>query len=224
MIKVPVKTRKGVYRTTRTRVPRTRTFDLYRKAEAKAPKLLEQIYRFISHDVEARASEQLHRSGELMDRLPADWSHQKPWLKFAASESERRLLFEQVLWTYFFDRADSWETTWPDKGKVGAVYSRLTKKPPEVFARGPRPKRAAAPGPERAEGGRGLAPAAAPPAPQLSVGDIVEITRGRYQGLIGQITELVPDGPFVTATIKLPADAEYLDIPGFRLKDLRKAD
>jgi hypothetical protein len=62
MIRVPVKTKHGVYRFMRTRVPRTRTFDLYRTAEARAPELREQLYLLISRDVESRATETVHRS------------------------------------------------------------------------------------------------------------------------------------------------------------------
>jgi hypothetical protein len=132
------------------------------------------------------------------------------------------LLFEQVLWTYFFDRKDCWVTTWPDRAKIGAEYIGGAEQLAAGRARIPRPEKAAAP--DLAGVTRGIAPAAPAPAEKLAVGDIVEITRGRYEGLIGQITELVPDGPFVFATVKLPADAEYLDIPGFRLKDLKRVE
>jgi hypothetical protein len=73
----------------------------------------------------------------------------------------------------------------------------------------------------------------APPAPaagtaiaipkeQLGAGEIVEILRGMYKGLIGEITGFESEGPFVSAVVKLPADNEYLEIP-FRLKDIKKA-
>ena len=134
LIRVPVKTRVGVYRVMRTRVPRTATFELYRKALEEAPELLQQIYAIISHDVEARATEPVERSTVLVERIPADWPYRNQWLKFLDSDSERRSFFEQVLWTYFFDRQETWETTWPDKDRKGAEYTRAAVMPPAAVA------------------------------------------------------------------------------------------
>ena len=141
MIRVPVKTKKGIYRVMRTRVPRTRTFELYRRAQAEAPELLKQIYAVISRDVEARATDKVHSSTVLMDRIPSDWPYQRRWVRFSDSEAQRRSLFEQVLWTYFFDRQETWETTWPDKGRTGAEYVRESKRPSVAQAPARRPKR-----------------------------------------------------------------------------------
>lgn len=103
MIRVPVKTKQGVYRIMRTRVPGTLTFELYRRAQAEAPELLKQIYAIIYRDVEARARDQVHGSTVLMDRIPSDWPYKRRWLRFSDSEAQRRSLFEQVLWTYLID-------------------------------------------------------------------------------------------------------------------------
>ena len=139
MIRVPVKTKKGVYRVMRTRVPRTRTFELYRRAQVEAPELLKQIYAVISRDVEARATDEVHRSTVLMSGIPSDQPFQKRWVDFSDSEAQRRSLFEQVLWTYFFDRQETWETTWPDKGRTGAEYVCEPKRPPVAQAPARRP-------------------------------------------------------------------------------------
>jgi hypothetical protein len=229
MIRLPVKTKKGVYRVMRTRVPRTRTFDLYRKAEAKAPVLIDQIYVFIAGEVEAHPTETAHHSGPLLDRMPLDWLSRKQWLQFSDSEAERRSLFEQVLWTYFFDRHETWETTWPDKGQIGAVYFREAAKPLQARELGLRPEGEGV-APKAASRGIGLeragpptaVPAGTSPTEELSPGDIVIILKGRYKGLTGEIAGLESDGPFISATVRLPADDEYLDVPGFRLKDLMK--
>jgi hypothetical protein len=229
MIKVPVKTKKGVSRVMRTRVPRTRTFALYRRAEAEAPDLLKGIYTFISRDVEAQSSQKSHRSSDLIKRVPPNWPYRKQWQKFSSNEAERESLFEQVLWTYFFDCKDSWKTTWPDKAQPSAVYvlepgKRTVAKPARA-----RPRRAASTPPPAVSRGIGMAPPApadgttvAIPKEQLGAGEIVEILRGMYKGLIGEITGFESEGPFISAVVKLPADNEYLEIP-FRIKDIKKA-
>ena len=162
MIRVPVKTKKGVYRVMRTRVPRTRTFELYRRAQEEAPELLKQIYAVISRDVEARATDEVHRSTVLMSGIPSDRPFQKRWVDFSDSEVERRSLFEQVLWTYFFDRQETWETTWPDKGRIGAEYVREVVKPSEAREPGLRPKGAKGVAPKAASRGIGPAPTGQP--------------------------------------------------------------
>ena len=146
----------------RTRVPRTRTFELYRRAQEEAPELLKQIYAVISRDVEARATDEVHRSTVLMSGIPSDQPFQKRWVDFSDSEAQRRSLFEQVLWTYFFDRQETWETTWPDKGRTGAEYVCEPKRPPVAQAPARRPKGAAAPAPKAASRGIGAAPTGQP--------------------------------------------------------------
>lgn len=228
MIRVPVKTKKGVYRVMRTRVPRTRTFELYRRAEAEAPELLKQIYAVISRDVEARGTETVHRSAVLMDRVPSDWPYQKRWVKFSDSEAQRRSLLEQVLWTYFFDRQETWETTWPDKGQTGAEYVRPAMRPPVARAPAPRPKRAATPASEVRSRGIDVARSRTPAAgltEELSPGDDVEIVNPdcAYAGKIGRVTQIGPDDfGVVSVTVKLPADDQYFDVPNFDVSDLKK--
>jgi len=211
----------------RTRVPRTRTFELYRRADAKTPDLIKAIYKVMCDEVEAHPEATSHRSSSLIEGIPSGWSHKSHWLKFSASEAERRSLFEQVLWTLFFDQSETWETSWPEPGRPDAEYVPVAAKRSVDQAPAPRPKRAAAPAPKAASRGIEAARSAAPVAEataQLSPGEIVEIIKGRYKGLIGEITDIVPDGPFVSATVKLPADAEYLNVPGFRLKDLKRVN
>jgi len=212
MIRVPVKTKNGVYRVMRTRVPRTRTFDLYRKAEAVAPELLKQIYTVISRDVQARATETVHRSTVLFDQIPSNWPYRKQWLKVADSEAQRRSLFEQVLWTYFFDRQELWETTWPDKGRTGAEYVGVGVKPSEAREARPRPKGARGVAPKAASRGIGPAPTARPATRSTEAfgpGDIVIFVKGEYKGLRGEVMELEYDGPFVRAIVRLPGGAQY---------------
>jgi len=227
MIRVPVKTKEGVCRVMRTRVPRTRTFECYRKAEEEAPELLKQIYAVISQVVEARPTEAAHRSAVLIERIPSDWPYRDQWLKFLDSEPARRFLFEQVLWTYFFDREETWETTWPDQGRPVAEYVRKAMSPPVARPPSPRPKAAAGAAPEVRT--RGIGPATAAPAPagtteQFGPGDIVEITEGRYAGLTGQITEITLVGGFKRFTVRLPGDDQYFDVPNFPLFALKKAN
>jgi len=227
MIRVPVKTKKGVYRIMRTRMPRTRTFDLYRKAEAAAPELLKQMYAVISWDVEARPKETVHRSTVLIDRIPSDWPYRKQWLKVSDSEAQRRSLFEQVLWTYFFDRQELLETTWPDKGRTGAEYVRVGVKPSKARKPSPRPKGARGIAPKVTSRGVGPAPTARPATgltEKFKSGDIVIFINGDYEGVKGQITELESDGPCVNATVRLLVGAEYVDIPGFPIEDLAKVN
>ena len=153
MIRVPVKTKNGVYRIMRTRVPRTRTFDLYRSAEAKTPDLMKAIYKAISDAVESHPEATSHRSSSLIEGIPSEWSYKSRWLKFSSSEAERRSLFEQVLWTFFFDQSDTWETSWPEPRRTDAEYVAVAGKRPADRAPAPRPKRAAAPAPKAASRG-----------------------------------------------------------------------
>jgi KOW motif len=230
MIKVPVKTKNGVYRVMRIRVPRTRTFALYRTAEEEAPNLLKQIYAVISQVLEAGTTETVHRSTVLIECIPSDWPFRDQWLKFLDSESARRSLFEQVLWTYFFDREETWETTWPDKDRTDAKYAREATMPPVARAPRPRSKRAAGPTPRVHTRGIGPAATAAIPAAPASAGitaklrpgDIVEIMEGRYKGLIGEITEVGLEDGFESITVRLPADDEYYNVPHFDPGALKK--
>ena len=145
MIRVPVKTKKGVYRVMRTRVPRTRTFELYRRAQEEAPELLKQIYAVISRDVEALATDEVHRSTVLMSGIPSDQPFQKTmgrFLRFRGTEEVP--VSNRFSGPYFFDRQETWETTWPDKGRIGAEYVREVVKPSEAREPGfgPRVQRA----------------------------------------------------------------------------------
>jgi len=227
MIRVPIGTKNGVYRVMRTRVPRTRTFALYRKAEEVAPELLRQLYGVVSQVLEVGATDTVHRSTVLIKRIPSGWPFQDQWLKFVDSESARRFLFEQVLWTYFFDREETWETTWPDKGRTDAEYARVAPISPVARTSIPRTKPAAGPVPRVRT--RGLEPSATPAAPpseeitaKLSRGDIVKIVEGRYKGLIGEITAVGLEDGFETITVRLPADDEYYDVPHFDPSALKK--
>ncbi len=141
MIRVPVKTKKGVCRVMRTRVPRTRTFELYRLADAKTPDLIKAIYKAISDAVETHPEATSHRSSSLIEGIPSGWSHKSRWLEFSSSEAERRSLFEQVLWTFFFDQRDTWETSWPEPRRTDAEYVAVAGKRPVDRAPAPRPKR-----------------------------------------------------------------------------------
>ncbi len=218
MIRVPVKTKKGIYRVMRTRVPRTRTFELYQRADAKTPDLIKAIYKVICDEVEAHPEATSHRASSLIEGIPSGWSHKSRWLKFSSSEAERRSLFEQVLWTFFFDQRDTWETSWPEPRRTDAEYVAMAGKRPVDRAPAPRPKRAAAPAPKAASRGIEAAPSAAPAAEvtaQLIPGDIVKIIEGRYTGLIGQITEIPIVRGFERFTVRLPADDQYYDVPNF---------
>src|SRR5208337_2464385 len=226
MIRVPVKAKKGIYRVMRTRVPRTRTFELYRRAEAKTPDLIKEIYKAISDEVETHPEATSHRSSSLIEGIPSGWSYKSRWLKFSSSEAERRSLFEQVLWTFFFDQSDTWETSWPEPRRTDAEYVAVAGKRPVDRAPAPRPKRAAAPTPKAASRGIEAAPSAAPVAEataQLIPGDIVKIIEGRYTGLIGQIVEIRVVGKFNRFTVRLPGDDQYYDVPNFPMFALEKA-
>ncbi len=228
MIRVPVKTKKGVYRVMRTRVPRTRTFELYRRADAKAPDLIKAIYKAISDAVETHPEATSHRSTSLIAGIPSGWSHKGRWLKFSSSEAERRSLFEQVLWTFFFDQSDTWETSWPEPRRTDAEYVAVAGKRPVERAPAPRPKHAAAPAPKAASRGIEAAPSAAPaagPTEMLAAGDIIEIVNpdDDYAGKIGQVTQIGPDSfGVVSVTVKLPGDDQYFDVPNFDVSDLKK--
>ena len=223
MIRVPVKTKKGVYRVMRTRVPRTRTFELYRRADAKTPDLIKAIYKVMCDEVEAHPEATSHRSSSLIEGIPSGWSYKSRWLKFSSSEAERRSLFEQVLWTFFFDQSDTWETSWPEPRRTDAEYVAVAGKRPVDRAPAPRPKRAAAPASEVRSRGIDVAPSAAEVTAQFIPGDIVKIIEGRYTGLIGQITEVPIVGGFERFTVSLPADDQYYDVPNFPLFALEKA-
>ena len=153
MIRVPVKAKKGIYRVMRTRVPRTRTFELYRRAEAKTPDLIKEIYKAISDAVETHPEATSHRSSSLIEGIPSGWSHKSRWLKFSASEAERRSLFEQVLWTFFFDQSDTWETSWPEPRRTDAEYVAVAGKRPVDWAPAPRPPQCGCPHPEGSQPG-----------------------------------------------------------------------
>jgi hypothetical protein len=228
MIAVPVKTRKGVSRIVRTRVPRTRSFDLYRKAEDDAPELLKQIYATISRDVEARSTETIHRSTDFINQVPEGWPYHDQWLNFSGSEAERRSLFEQVLWTFFFDLEEqTWETSWPTKDQPFSEYVRQISTPSVARARTrkPKPNAKAPTGSVSSSRGIEMAPAArasTSATDQLSPGDIVEIIKGRYQGLKGEITKIEMIDGFESVTVKLPGDDEYYDVPNFPTSALKK--
>jgi hypothetical protein len=240
MIRVPVKTKDGVYRIMRTRVPRTTTFELYRKAEEEAPELLKQVYAVISRDVEARAKESVKRSAVLIERIPSDWTYRDRWLKFLDSDLERLSFFEQVLWTYFFDREEMWETTWPDKDRKSAEYSRAAAMPPVAQAPSSRgatatvsskaPSREIAPrsreiaptrfGPPAAS--RGVAPVAPPPATTLKPGDTVEIVDHPYAGKTGVFVALVDDDGLKLVTVKMQVGGLFKEVSGFLPSQVRK--
>jgi hypothetical protein len=231
MLTVPVMTQKGIYRMIRTRVPRTGSFNLYRKAEEEALELLKQIYAVIARDVEARSTETVHISTDLIDRVPADWPFRPQWLKFSGSEPEMRSLFEQVLWTYFFDvRNETWETSWPTKDQPFSEYVRQVVTPTEAEPPSPGPDLEAetdsvnfSSGIEMASTARATAvPAAVSPTDQLSIGDIVEIIKGRYKGLKGEVTKIEMIDGFDSVTVKLPGDDEYYEVPNFPTSALRK--
>jgi hypothetical protein len=233
MIKVPVKTKNGVYRVMRIRVPRTRTFALYRTAEEGAPDLLKQIYAVISRVVEADATETVHRSTVLIKRIPSNWPFRDRWLKFLDSDSARRSLFEQVLWTYFFDREETWETTWPDKDRTDAKYARKTPMPP--VAKAPRLSRGSAtvaPKSSRrgiaprssapAAASRGLAPVARAPDETLKRGDTVEIVDHPFAGRTGVVADVVDDDGFELVTVRMQVAGLWKDISGFLPSQVRK--
>jgi hypothetical protein len=230
-------TQAGVYRVMRTRLPRTRTFDLYRKAEQDAPDLIKKIYVVISQNVEARPKEQIQRSTELIERIPTDWPGRDQWLKFVDSEPARQSLFEQVLWTYFFDRDETWETTWPDKNRTGAEYARAPAPavaegaPPistsalekgaiaatEPASRTIAPKSLAPP-----PASRGMPPAAPAVHETLKPGDTVEIVNHPYAGKTGVVVELVDDDGLTLVTVKLQVGGLFEDVSGFLPSQLRK--
>jgi hypothetical protein len=232
MIRVPVMTQDGVYRIIRTREPRTKTFELYHKAERDAPDLLKKIYAVISQIVQDRPKEEIQRSTALIGRIPSDWPGRDQWLKFLDSEPARQSLFEQVLWTYFFDHDETWETTWPDKDRTGAEYARAPA-PPVAEVAPPLSKSAtAAPEtPSREIAPKSLAPPAAsgsapPVAPavdeKLKPGDTVEIVNHPYQGKTGVVVALIDDDGLELATVKMQVDGLFEDVSGFLLSQLHK--
>jgi len=226
MIRVPVKTKKGVYRVMRTRVPRTRTFELYRLAEAKTPELIKAIYKAISDAVETHPEAASHRASSLIEGIRSRWSYKGRWLKFSSSEAERRSLFEQVQWTFFFDQRDTWETSWPEPRRPDAEYVAVAGKRPGDQPPASRFRRAVAPAPKAASRGIDAAPSAATvgeATAQLAPEDIVKIIEGRYTGLKGQITEIQVVGGFERYTVRLPGDDQYYDVPNFPLFALEKA-
>jgi hypothetical protein len=242
MIRVPVKTMKGRYRIMRTRLPNTRTFDLYRTAETDAPDLLEQIYAGISRDFELHSDERVHRSTGLLDRVPADAAYRDRWLKFSESEAERRSLFEQVLWAFFFDRPEMWETTWPEKGVTGAEYTRESasatvaaeaRQAPKKAKVRPAPKKAAlAPkSPRRSFAPKAAAQSrdggAAPPVAKgatapLKAGDTVEIVNHAFAGKTGVVVALEDDDGLNLVTIRMQVAGLFKDVSGFLLSQVRK--
>jgi hypothetical protein len=218
VIRVPIKNKEGVYRTMRTRVPRTRTFALYRQAQTKTPDLIEAIYKVLAGAVEAHPEATSHRASSLIAGIPADWSHAGRWLEFSASEAERRSLFEQILWTYFFDRSETWETTWPEPGEADAVYVAVATEGPT--ARGSLPVREAAA--HLAEtASRGLRPAAAAAPPELKPRDVVEIVDGDLRGFRGRVLA-VSTGVFRKVDLELFVDGVLRPVEGFRISQVRK--
>jgi hypothetical protein len=233
MIRVPVKSKIGVYRIMRTRVPRTKTFVLYRKAEEEEPELLKQVYAFISDDVEVRATEPVQRSTVLIKRIPADWPYRVQWLNFLDTDSQRRSFFEQVLWTYFFDREETWETTWPDKDRSDAAYGRAAAMPPRAQAPPPggggatldsetssreiAPRSSALP-----DVSFGVAPIAPAPDETLKPGDTVEIVNHSYAGKIGVVVAVVDDDGLKLVTVKMQVGGLFKDISGFLPSQVQK--
>jgi hypothetical protein len=201
-------------------------------AEEEAPELLKQIYAVISDDVDARATEPDQRSTVLIKRIPADWPYRDQWLKFLDTDSQRRSFFEQVLWTYFFDREETWETTWPDKDRSDAEYARVTPTTPVTQAPPPRrvnaqvvletstreiPSRSLAPA-----ASRGVAPAAPPAAKTLKPGDTVEIVDHPYAGKTGVFVALVDDDGLKLVTVKMQVAGLFKEVSGFLPSQVRK--
>ena len=242
MIRVPVKTMKGCYRIMRTRLPNTRTFDLYRKADADAPELLKAIYTAISRDVAVRSTERVYRSTVLLGRVPTDLIDRDKWVKSLGSEAERQSLFEQVLWVFFFDRAEMWETTWPDPGVAGAEYTRestsasapaktrrapkkaearLAPKKAAIAQKSPRrgfaPKAAA-----RSQGGGAAPPVANDAIAALQAGDTVEIVNHAFAGKTGVVVAFEDDDGLKLVTVRMQVAGLFKDVSGFLLSQVRK--
>ncbi len=225
MIRVPIKSREGVYRVMRTRVPRTRTFFLYRQAEANDKAWLQALYAAICNLVQAHPEARSHRAVALMAEVSAQGSRAARTLKFSFSDAKQRSLFEQVLWTFFFDQPDTWETSWPEPGQDDAEYvavraGRIAQHPAD-----PRQMAPAARAAKARSRGLDAAPAATTAVAsddELKIGDIVKVVEGRYTGLIGQVVAIPVVGGFERYTVRLPGDDQYYDVPNFPAFALEK--
>jgi hypothetical protein len=212
-------------------------------AEAETPEVIKAIYAAISEAVEAHPGATSHRSSSLIQGIPPGWFHQGPGLASSPSAADRRSLFEQVLWTFFFDRSETWETTWPEPGRQDAEYVAVAKTRPVAPSSGPGPGgvaevsgtagRGIAPaGRGIAPAGRGIAPAGrgiapATPAAQeqepLAIGDIVEIIDGAYSGFRGKVMGLGTGGS-PTIDLELWVAGVLRTFEGFYLPQVRKVE
>jgi hypothetical protein len=219
MIRVPVKTRPGVFRTMRTRVPRTRTFALYREASERYPELIKGIYNAISRAALAHTREASISSAALLKSIPKDGPLERSWKKFSDSEQVQNSLFEQVLWTYLFDQVETWDTTWPDQGQSGAHYVRLTPEAEIQRPPGPPPMQV----PSATTRTRGISPEPAV-TDRIESGDWVEIIGGKYKDYanLAQVSAIEMVNGFPKATLKLIVNGRLQAVSPFRMDEIRK--
>jgi hypothetical protein len=222
MIRVPVKTTPGVFRTMRTRVPGTRTFALYREARERYPELIKGIYNAISRAALAHPREAPISSADLLRSIPKDGPLERSWKRFSDSEVVRNSLFEQVLWTYLFDQVETWETTWPDRGQSGARYVRLTPAAEIELPPGPPPMQLPSAATTRTRG-ISLEPAVTD---RIECGDWVEIIGGKYKDYasLAQVSAIEMVNGFPKATLKLIVNGRLQAVGPFRMDEIRRVD
>ena len=88
MIRVPVQSRHGMFKTMRTRVPRTRTFAVYREASQQFPGLITGLYNAISRTALARPGTDSISSAELLKQLTLDGPLERSWAKVSDRASQ----------------------------------------------------------------------------------------------------------------------------------------
>jgi hypothetical protein len=221
MIRVPVKTKPGVYRIMRTRVPRTRTFARYHEVKKLSPRLIDEIYGAISRTVQYRPEESSICSADLIKRMPRDGDSEASLTRFGDSEQLKNSLFEQVLWTYIFDQTDTWETTWPDRRRTGAHYVRLEPKS-RIEPPGPAPSQV----PFAATTSTREISLEPSVATEIQPGDWVEIIGGKYKDyeFLARVSAIEMVNGFPKATLKLNLNGRFVDVRLFRMDEIKKVD
>jgi hypothetical protein len=222
MIRVPVATRPGMFRTMRTRVPRTRSFAAYREASQRFPELIRGIYDAISRTAQAYPGEGSISSSELIKRIPKDGLLERSWKQVSDRAQVRNSLFEQVLWTYVFDQVETWETTWPDRDQSGADYVRVTPEPEIERPPGRPPMQVASTATTRTRG-ISLEPAVDD---QIKQGDWVEIIGGKYKDYanLAQVSAINMVNGFPKATLELIVNGRLQPVGPFRMDEIKKVD
>jgi hypothetical protein len=182
--------------------------------------VIQVLYAAISEAVNAHLGATSHRSSSLIEGLPSALTQGGPWLAFSPSQADRRSLFEQVLWTFFFDRSATWETTWPEPGRPDAEYVAVAGSRSVAPVTEPAPRGVAK---ESRTASRGIAPTAPAAPAQLAVGDVVEITDGAFSGFRGRVVALSTDGRR-KVDLELWVDGVQKTVEGFRISQVQKVE